>query len=206
MIGPWIHFGWSPWMGPTISVSHWLDFWVLIIIVRVLISKPQSIPFHPCFLERFNRCIRLRSCSCLGGLWACSQYVPIVEKVTVWWRSARGQALAFYGSWTLFTDAHHNTVWLSTELVDPGLLPMLSLVPILLSEMRRWQLSSSVASLWDIETLNQGRSSPFPLVEHSINLVENSKLQFYAWMDLPGERQGRNVDETTESSDWRWSI
>lgn len=31
-----------------------------------------------------------------------------------------GQPLGFYGSWTLFTLAHHNTVWLSTELVDPG--------------------------------------------------------------------------------------
>jgi hypothetical protein len=133
---------------------------VLIIIVRVLISKPQSIPFHPCFLERLNRCIRLRSCSCLGGLRACSQYVPIVEKVIVWWRSARGQPLAFYGSWTLFTLAHHNTVWLSTELVDPGLLPMLSWVSILLSEMRRWQLSSSVASLWrDFESRTL---KPFP--------------------------------------------
>lgn len=29
-----------------------------------------------------------------------------------------GQALGFYGSWTFFTLAHHNTVWLSTELVD----------------------------------------------------------------------------------------
>ena len=31
-----------------------------------------------------------------------------------------GQPLGFYSSWTLFTLAHHNTVWLSTELVDPG--------------------------------------------------------------------------------------
>lgn len=31
-----------------------------------------------------------------------------------------GQPLAFYGSWPLFTLAHHNTVWLSAELVDPG--------------------------------------------------------------------------------------
>nr|DAD25498.1 TPA_asm: hypothetical protein HUJ06_026962 [Nelumbo nucifera] len=33
-----------------------------------------------------------------------------------------GQPLGFYGSWTLFTLAHHNTVWLSTELMDPSLL------------------------------------------------------------------------------------
>nr|DAD25561.1 TPA_asm: hypothetical protein HUJ06_027025 [Nelumbo nucifera] len=51
-----------------------------------------------------------------------------------------GQPLGFYGSWTLFTLAHHNTVWLSTELMDPSLLPMLSWVTIFFSEMRRWQL------------------------------------------------------------------
>ena len=66
---------------------------------------------------------------------------------------------------------------------------MLSWVPILLSEMRRWQLSSSVASLWDIETLKKGRDSPFPLVEHSINLVENSS-SMPEWTYLGKDREG----------------
>lgn len=53
-----------------------------------------------------------------------------------------GQPLAFYGSWPLFTLAHHNTVWLSAELVDPEKthLPFSEPVTILSSEMQRWLL------------------------------------------------------------------
>lgn len=74
-------------MGPTISVSHWLDFWVLIISSRFDLKAALSIP------PSWKDLIGVFGSALAGGLWACSQYVPIVEKVTVWWRSARDNHL-----------------------------------------------------------------------------------------------------------------
>lgn len=81
-----------------------------------------------------------------------------------------GQALGFYGSWTFFTLAHHNTVWLSTELVDLGLLPMLSWVTILLSEMRRYELEAyNCREMRDADT-NQPLDLPIVIILSSLVL------------------------------------
>lgn len=130
-------------MGPTISVSHWLDFWVLIISSRfdfkAAIDTFPSLLLGKMLIGVFG--------SALAAAWVGSGLVANMFRAKAHRREGyclvafgTGQPLGFYGSWTLFTLAHHNTVWLSTELMDPSLLPMLSWVTIFFSEMRRWQL------------------------------------------------------------------
>ena len=107
-------------MGPTISVSHWLDFWVLIMSL-VLISKPQP----PAML--FGKMLIGVFGSAVAAAWVGSGLVANMFRAKAHRREGHcmvafgtGQPLGFYGSWPLFTLAHHNTVWLSAELVDPG--------------------------------------------------------------------------------------